>query len=49
MCFVVCYIFICFLFYLIFGVGNFWMHFCLMLTNINVAKLHLLGVYMYLL
>ena len=49
MCFVFCYIFICFLCYLIFGIGNFWMHFCLMLTYINVAKLHLLRVYMYLL
>ena len=48
-CYIFCYIFICFLFYLIFGVGNFWMYFCLMLTYINVAKLHLLWVYVYLL
>ena len=41
MYFVFCYIFICFFVYLIFGIGNFWMHFCLMLMYVNVAKLHL--------
>ena len=29
------------LFQLIFGIGNFWMRFCLMLMYVNVAKLHL--------
>ena len=33
------FIFICFFLYLIFSIGNFWMHFCLMLTY--VATLHL--------
>ena len=34
-------ILICFFIYLILSIGNFWMHFCFMLTNVNVAKLHL--------
>ena len=31
LCFVI-YLFICFFLYLIFGIGSFWMHFCLMLA-----------------
>ena len=38
---IIIYLFICFFLLLIFGIGNFLMHFCPMLTYVNVAKLRL--------